>query len=122
MEGTHMVAQATFSRPPHSSAAPGAWNHNDDHATASAIKVLDVRANRYHAGVVRAASDDALALEMPLTSRLRPGQHVRFALAHDAGIIARHDMREAVVTRVNRLDTGAGLNVELAMAAEFATA
>jgi hypothetical protein len=86
------------------------------------IKVLDLLTNRYHTGIVHAASDGALDVEMPLAARLSAGQRVHFALADPAGgIIPRQAMRSALVRRVHTT-AHARLRIDLTPAAECVAA
>jgi hypothetical protein len=111
MEGTTMVAMF----PP----SLACDNHLRSH---TCIKVLDLLTNRYHVGIVHAASDDGLEIEMPLSAHLRAGQRVHFALADEAGsIIPRHAMRRAMVRCVHTTPQ-ASLRIDLTPAAECVAA
>ena len=82
------------------------------------IKILDLLTNRYHAGIVYAASDSALDVELPLSSRLSAGQRVHFVLAAPtSGIIPRHTMRTALVRQVHTTPQSR-LRINLTPAAE----
>jgi hypothetical protein len=86
------------------------------------IKVLDLLTNRYYSGIVRAITDSTLDIELPLTSRLSPGQRVHFVLAHPtAGIIPRRTMRSALVRHVCTT-AQSHLRINLTPAAEPVTA
>ena len=86
------------------------------------IKVLDLLTNRYHAGIVHAASDDGLDIEMPLSAHLSAGQRVHFALGDQAGgVISRHAMRSALVREVHAT-ARASLRIDLTPAAECVAA
>ena len=81
---------------------PPSAHKSSPEAARLCIKLLDLLTNRYYVGVVHAASDDALEIEMPLSSRLAAGQRVHFALADDSqAILPRHAMRSATVRRVH---------------------
>ena len=90
-------------------------NMHDGHGCT--IKVLDLLTNRYHVGVARHAGRDVLAVEMPASARMEPGQRVRFVLADDAaGVVSRRAMRLGVVSRVEH--AGRTLFAELALGVE----
>jgi hypothetical protein len=83
-----------------------------------AIKLLDLLTNRYHVGVVQAAGQGGLAIEMPRTTRLSAGQRVQYVLANDtSAVLPRRYMRQALVRHVDRSD-GARVRADLAMMEE----
>lgn len=88
-------------------------------ASLSAIKILDIKTRRYYAGLVRAASDGSLEVELPAAAVLFAGGIVRYALSESAFIPA-HKMQSAVVTQMARV--GRCLRVSLAFEMAFATA
>ncbi len=95
----------------------------DSHLRTSAhlcIKILDLLTNRYHVGIVHAASEDGLEIEMPLAARLSAGQRIRFALDDSIGIIPRQTMRRALIRHVHA--DRASLYIDLATAAECVAA
>jgi len=63
----------------------------------SPIKLLDLLTNRYHTGIVRGTSPSSLDVELPPSSRLAPGQRVRFIVG-DQPLVARNSMRRGFVT------------------------
>jgi hypothetical protein len=84
-------------------------------ADAVAIKLLDLVTNRYHAGVVRRTSQYGVQVEVPATSKLRPGQRIRCILAgRNAGVLPRKDMRRANVLHVEAPRGATNLLLELA--------
>ena len=86
------------------------------------IKVLDLLTNRYHGGIVHAASDDGLEIEMPLSAHLSAGQRVHFALGDQVGgVIPRQAMRSALVREVHTT-ARASLRIDLTPAAECVAA
>ena len=89
----------------------------------SAVKILDVLANRYYTGAVTGGSRDWLELELPLAggaSRLHAGQRVRFVLAEGSSpVVARREMHSATIMHVE-LTSGAALQIDLLPAAERA--
>ncbi|HVT81862.1 MAG TPA: hypothetical protein VHM90_14545 [Phycisphaerae bacterium] len=84
-----------------------------------AIKVLDPRTRRFHAGVVHAASDGSLEVELSGASGLKPGAEILYSLA-DRPFVAARAMRNAVVKQVARIDRH--LRVALAIDLECAAA
>lgn len=88
---------------------------------ADSVKLLDLLTNRYHLGLLRSSSESALELELPLSSHLFAGQRVRFVVAGNSPLVARHDMRGACITHVGRAP-GNRLRVELALSPESAAA
>ena len=66
------------------------------------IKLLDLLTNRYHLGLVCGCCTESMEVELPLSSHLRVGQRVRFVVASDRGLVAREEMRGAVVIHVAR--------------------
>lgn len=82
---------------------------------APAVKLLDLITNRYHAGVVERADEGSLRVQMPATTRLRPGQRVRCIVASpSSGVLSRGQMRRASVLRVERPVGAPRLLLELA--------
>ena len=82
------------------------------------IKILNLLTNRYHVGIVHHTSDNHFYIELPLAARLSAGQRVRFALSDPSiGIIPRHTMRSALISRVDST-AQASLRVDLSPAAE----
>jgi len=111
MEGTTMVAMF----PPSLACDTPPRSH-------TCIKVLDLLTNRYHVGIVHAATDAGLEIEMPLSAHLSAGQRVHFALADQAGgIIPRHAMRRALVRQVHAT-ARASQRIDLTPAAECVAA
>ncbi len=84
-----------------------------------AIKVLDPLTRRYHAGVVHAASDGSLEVELAGAAALEPGNVIRYSFA-DTPFVAAHAMRSAVVKQVARINQT--LQVALAVELESAAA
>jgi hypothetical protein len=87
----------------------------------SAIKLLDLLTNRYHVGIVRETTDAGLNVELPATSHFQPGQRVRFIVAGDQPIVARHDMQRGFITQVTS-DFSDRLTIRLAFLPETAVA
>lgn len=84
--------------------------------TSSPIKLLDLLTNRYHTGVVRETSDASLDIELPATTRLAPGQRVRFIVGNQP-LVARNAMRRGYITEISASQTSA---VRLALRLETA--
>src|SRR4051812_20465213 len=72
----------------------------------TSIKVLDLLTNRYHVGVIIAASDEGFLIEMPLAARLSAGQRIRFALDDASGLICRRTMLHGTIQHVQINDQG----------------
>jgi hypothetical protein len=88
----------------------------------TSIKVLDLLTNRYHVGIVHAASETMLDVEMPLAARLSAGQRIHFALSDESGgIVARRAMRSALVRQV-QTTAQARLRIDLTPGAECVAA
>lgn len=79
------------------------------------IKILDLLTNRYHVGIVCAALEDGLQIELPLSARLSAGQRIHFALDDSTGVIARQTMRSALIRQVEATDE-ARLRIDLSTA------
>jgi len=92
-----------------------------DPSASNTVKILDLLTNRYYTGVVRARSELGLELELPLSSRLHAGQRVRFVVAGNEPLIAKHAMKNACIMHVDRT-AGDRLHVELALTSEAAAA
>jgi hypothetical protein len=123
MEGTVMVAHAflpSLYASPHTALTPIEVSLAEK-PTPDSVKLLDLLTNRYHLGLLRASSESALELELPLTSHLFAGQRVRFIVAGNSPLVARHAMRGACITHVGRAP-GNRLRVELALSPESAAA
>jgi hypothetical protein len=84
------------------------------------IKILDLLTNRYHVGIVHAASNDGLEIEMPLSTHWRAGQRIHFALDDAVGIIPRQTMRSALIRHVHTDQSS--LRIDLTTAAECVAA
>jgi hypothetical protein len=104
MEGTQMVA-TIFGRVDQ---------------TESPIKVLDLLTNRYHVGIVREYSDNALQVTLPASAHLCAGQRVRFIVG-DHALVARHAMQRGFITQVTCID-GVHYEIRLALIPETAVA
>src|SRR5207247_1307285 len=83
MEGTAMLA--TLPRPANRKYPLQERDRSTGSETAGTIKVLDLLSNRYYLGVVRGVSEGWLDVEMPMASRLRVGQRVRFVVCQEGG-------------------------------------
>ena len=93
---------------------PSFADHFPDPSASDTVKILDLLTNRYHTGILRASSDSALELELPLSTCLHAGQRVRFVVAGNEPLIAKNTMKNACITHVDRT-TSNRLHVELAL-------
>jgi hypothetical protein len=79
------------------------------------IKLLDLLTNRYHLGLLCGCCTESMEVELPLSSHLHVGQRVRFVVASDRGLVAREEMRGAVVMHVARTLLGKEQRISLTL-------
>ncbi|HVX83393.1 MAG TPA: hypothetical protein VH253_01110 [Phycisphaerae bacterium] len=78
-----------------------------------AVKVLDLLTNRYHVGLLEAAWEAGMRVELPATARFQAGQRVRFVVAGGEGVVSKGSMKRATVSGMSGGGVAERVRVEL---------